>query len=44
MAKVELEIPQCQHDLFCEIAQKVGVPVEKLIQQEVEEAINNACA
>jgi hypothetical protein len=43
MAKVEIEIPQGQYELLCEIAQKVGVPVEKLIQQETDEALNNAC-
>jgi hypothetical protein len=44
MPKIELDLPQCQMDLLSNVAAKIGVPVEKLIAQEVSETLDNVCA
>ena len=44
MPKIEIEIPPSDFEILLKIADKVGVSVEKLIAQEVDESLTNAVA
>jgi uncharacterized tellurite resistance protein B-like protein len=39
MVKKEVEIPQVEYDMISEVAEKLGLSVETLIQQEVDRSI-----
>ena len=39
MPKIEVDIAQAEYDVIAEVAQKLGLPVETLIQQEVDAAL-----
>jgi len=43
MPKIEIEIPQAEYSIFEDIARKLGLDVETLIQQETDQAIRSAC-
>jgi hypothetical protein len=39
MPKIEVEIEQANYDILEQIAMKLGLPVDFLIQQEVDNAV-----
>lgn len=42
MPKIEVEINQAMYETLKGIAGKLGLPVETLVQQEIDEALANA--
>jgi predicted DNA-binding ribbon-helix-helix protein len=44
MVKIEVEIPQNDYDVLAEVAEKIGLTVQKLIQQEIDEDLTNISA
>jgi len=40
MVKVEVEIPQYEYVIISTVAKKLGIPIKKVIQQEVDVALN----
>ena len=41
MVKIEVDIPEAEFGIFKKVAEKLGVPVQMLVQQEVDQAIVN---
>jgi hypothetical protein len=41
MPKVEIEIPEAEYEIFAEIAKELGLPIETLVQQEIDQALTN---
>ena len=42
MVKIEVEVPEGQYETLKRIAEKVGLPVERLIQQSIDQDLANA--
>jgi hypothetical protein len=40
--KIEVNVPEAEHAVITEIARKLGLTVETLIQQEVDQALATA--
>lgn len=44
MPKIEVKIPQAEYDVIAEIAKKLGLVVETLIQQETDRSVETISA